>query len=221
MVLHIGDYSEIPTYARANYGILEGVIMCKSITCALISVSYITKTLNLFVFYSYDRAFVLQQTTNDSATEPNLIYRTIASATLQSDMLFHIDDMRAFLHPLHVSSSHEHEHKQVPQAHYSFSDQPYTEREIKYGGARVFIKSCRQYLSLLQWLHVRLGHANEALIHWMIDKDIVLGSGVSKTDLAKLKLGVCGICYRARMHAFAMPPSISHKVYLRRPHAFQ
>ena len=75
------------------------------------------------------------------------------------------------------------------------------------------MKSNRQYLSLLQWLHVRLGHANEALIHWMIDKDIVLGSGVSKTDLAKLELGVCDTCYRARMHAFAMPPSISHKVY--------
>jgi len=208
--LFLGDDSMIPTYARASYGILDNVILCHKIACALISVSYLTKQLKLYVFYSYDRAFIIQRIQNKSDTDSNTdeyIYKTVATATLHTDMLFHIDDMRAFLEPLAVDNVVE------PTALFSISDHPYTMREMKYGGARIFIKSGRQYLTLLQWLHVRLGHANESLLRWIIDKNVVLGAGMTKADISKLELGPCDTCQRSRMHAFAMPPSISRKVY--------
>jgi len=69
----------------------------------------------------------------------------------------------------------------------------YTAREIKYGSAKVFIKSSRQYLTLLQWLHVRLGHASEAQLRWIVKNDVVLGTGVSWKELEKLELGLCDI----------------------------
>jgi hypothetical protein len=97
--------------------------------------------------------------------------------------------------------------------HLSISETPYTEREIKYGSAKVFIKSSRQYLTLLQWLHVRLGHASEAQLRWIVKNDIVLGTGVTWKELEKLELGPCDVCQRSHMRTFALPCSISHKEY--------
>jgi hypothetical protein len=203
----LGDKSSIPTYASASYGILQHVIMCKTISPALISVSYLTNTLKLIVFYTHDRAFIVTQADESPGNTEASSMKTIASATLRSDMLFHIDDMTAFLRPsIHPTPT-------TPTALFTISNHPYTMKEIKYGGARVFIKSGRQYLTLLQWLHVRLGHANEALLRWIIDKNVVLGSGVTKDEISKLELGFCDTCFKSRMHALPIPSSISRKQY--------
>ena len=200
--LAIGDNSSIPTFAIASYGILNRVILSHTIACALISVSYLTSKLNLYVFYSYERAFIMQSVlpkVTDNSVALSATYRIVATATLLNDKLYHIDDMRSFLRPLPIADTID--TTTQPKALFSISKHPYTEKEIKYGGAKVFIKSNRQYLSLLQWLHVRLGHANESLLHWIVDKKIVLGSGLNSADLAKLELGPYEGSYARVCHA--------------------
>ena len=58
--LTLGDKSQVPTYATCSYGVLSHVILCRDIAHTLISVGYLTKVLKLFVFYSYDRAYILK-----------------------------------------------------------------------------------------------------------------------------------------------------------------
>ena len=83
--LTIGDNSSIPTFAIANYGILDRVILSHTIACALISVSYLTSKLNLYVFYSYERAFIMQSVlpkVTDNSVALSATYRIVATATL-------------------------------------------------------------------------------------------------------------------------------------------
>jgi hypothetical protein len=154
--LRIGDDTSIPTYARASYGILAAATLCETISCALISVSYLSHVLKLSVFYSFERAYILKfldpktsdPQVTDLAASLQVPFRIVATATLHRDQLYHKDDMRVFLKPL---SSDTIDQSRVPKALLFISPEPYTDREIKYGGARVFVKSSRQYLTLLQW----------------------------------------------------------------------
>jgi hypothetical protein len=60
--------------------------LSKYITQALISIGYLTKELKLKDFYSFDdKAYIIQEIV------PNK-FKTIATATLKSDGLFHVDD---------------------------------------------------------------------------------------------------------------------------------
>ena len=206
--INFPDGSQVTSYAHAEYGILKHIILTKYINQALISVGYLTKTLQLKAFYSHNKAYIIQQININK-------YKTIATATLLNDGLFHVDDMTKFLKPLTTVGTGTECYTLPIDAfiHLSISETPYTEREIKYGSAKVFIKSSRQYLTLLQWLHVRLGHASEAQLRWIVKNDIVLGTGVTWKELEKLELGPCDVCQRSHMRTFALPCSISHKEY--------
>ena len=179
------DGSKKSSYAVAQYGILKHVVLSQYIKQALISIGYLTKELKLKAFYSFNKAYIIRELV------PNK-YKTIATATLQSDGLFHVDDMTKFLTPLNnsnISSSTESYSLPIDAfIHMTISEAPYTDREINYGSAKVFIKSSRQYLTLIQWLHVRLEHANEAQLRWIVKNNIVLGAGVTWKELEKLEL---------------------------------
>ena len=103
-IINFPDRSTKPSYAIAQYGILKHVVLSQYITQALISIGYLTKELKLNAFYSYNKAYIIQRKALNK-------YHTIATATLQSDGLFHVD---AF-------------------THLTITETPYTAREIKYG----------------------------------------------------------------------------------------
>ncbi len=208
-IIRFPDGSKQSSYAVAQYGIVNYVVLSKYITQALISIGYLTKELKLKAFYSFDKAYIIQEIV------PNK-FKTIATATLKSDGQFHVDDMTKFLKPLVNKNMSSTECYALPIdafIHMTISEAPYTDREIKYGSAKVFIKSSRQYLTLIQWLHVRLGHASEAQLRWIVKNNIVLGTGVTWKKLEKLELGTCDVCQRSHMRTFALPCSISHKEF--------
>jgi hypothetical protein len=93
--LTIGDKSQIPTYTRAKYGMLDPVILCNSLMYALVAVSFLTNRLKLNVFYVENLAYILKKISNSA--NPDELLLTIATATLQRDRLFHIDDCTKFL----------------------------------------------------------------------------------------------------------------------------
>jgi len=102
---------------------------------------------------------------------------------------------------------------QNPKVNFAISDHVYTSKEIKFGGAKVFVKSSKQYLTQLQWLHVRLGHLNESQLKRMVLLDSLLGTGVTWSEIKNLQLGPCDTCLKAKMKAFPLPASISRTQY--------
>ena len=126
-IINFPDRSTKPSYAIAQYGILKHVVLSQYITQALISIGYLTKELKLNAFYSYNKAYIIQR------KAPNK-YRTIATATLQSDGLFHVDDMTKFLEPLNIKPGKDECYTLPIDAftHLTITETPYTVREIKY-----------------------------------------------------------------------------------------
>ena len=47
----------------------------------------------------------------------------------------------------------------------------------------------------------------------MVKDETCIGFGVTYRSIKDLELGSCDSCIRSRMHAFSLPPSISHKEY--------
>jgi hypothetical protein len=181
--LTIGDKSQIPTYARAKYGMLDPVILCNSLMYALVAVSFLTNRLKLYVFYVENLAYILKKTSN-SANPDELLFKTIATATLQRDRLFHIDDSTKFL-------DIEKTKDVTSRLNYAVSDQPYLQHELKYGSARVFHSVGNMMLNKLQWLHIRLAHANEYQIKMMVLHNVNIGTQVSYAEIKDLHLGEC------------------------------
>jgi hypothetical protein len=168
------------------------------------------------VFHSENRAFIINNFSSKENEQDH--FKVVASATIdENDNLYHIDDMEKFKilsnFPPIVESDDDDDSDSHHEAHVNFSDEPYTAQEIKNGSARTFLKSSRQFLTLLQWLHVRLGHCNEQLLKHIVKENVVLGSGVSWKDINKLSLPLCEACMRGKMKAFPIPASISRKLY--------
>ena len=171
----------VPTYATAKYGILNPVILCHSLMYALVAVSFLTNILKLYVFYVDNLVYTLKRVPD--AINANLWY--LATATLQNDRLFHIDDSTKFLTDIdkHVL--------QTQSINYAVSTKPYLEHELKYGSARVFHKSGSMILNQIQWLHVRLGHAHENQIKMMVKHDVDIGTKVTYDEIKDQHLGEC------------------------------
>ena len=182
--LTIGDKSQIPTYATAKYGMLDPVILCNSLMYALVAVSFLTNRLKLYVFYVENLAYILKKIQN-AAKPDELYFQTIATATLQSDRLFHIDDSTKFLTDIDKTKSI------TRSINYAVSGQPYLQHELKYGSARVFHSVGTMMLNKLQWLHIRLAHANEYQIKMMVLHNVNIGTKVTYAEIKDLHLGEC------------------------------
>lgn len=180
--LTIGDKSQIPTYATAKYGILDPVILCDSLMYALVAVSFLTNRLKLYVFYVENLAYILKKTQN-SDNPDELYFKTIATATLHNDRLFHIDDSTKFL------IDEEKHNKMTKTINYAVSNEPYLQHQLKHGSAKVFHSIGTMMLNVLQWLHIRLGHANEYQIKQMVKNNVNIGTKVTYDEIKDLHLG--------------------------------
>jgi hypothetical protein len=175
--LTIGDNSKLETIGIGHYGALRHVLICKNLSYPLISVKYLTNELKCLVFHSENRAFIINNFSSKENEQDH--FKVVASATIdENDNLYHIDDMEKFkilsnFPPIVESdddddSSDSHHEAHVNYTAQEIKNEPYTAQEIKNGSARTFLKSSRQFLTLLQWLHVRLGHCNEQLLKHIV-----------------------------------------------------
>jgi hypothetical protein len=150
---------------------------------ALVVVSFLTNRLKLCVFYVKNLAYILKKTSN-SANPDELLFKTIATATLQRDRLFHIDDSTKFLDIEKIKDV-------TSRLNYAVSDQPYLQYEFKYGSARVFHSvGNMMLLNKLQWLHIRPAHANEYQIKMMVLHNVNIGTQ-SYAEIKDLHLSEC------------------------------
>lgn len=212
--LIFGNKSFIKTLGVGSYGILTDILLCDGLTIPLVSGNFLTKKLHYKILHDEDRIFVLKLVKHQSNTKYNYeinknYYRTIASATLGPDRLFHIDDMTRFLDPSLQSDD------EAPIVSYGPTSEVkvYTPKERRLGSHRVMIKSARQYLNYLEWLHTRMGHVDPILLKYMARHEIVLGLGITWKDVKHLEMGICDACMHARMHALPIYASLSRKSY--------
>jgi len=81
--VHIGDDSTLNTIGSGNFGILRGVIVCVGLIYPLVSVNYLTKILGYHIFFSHNRAYILDisSKTNDSG---HTDFRIVTTATVSN-----------------------------------------------------------------------------------------------------------------------------------------
>ena len=216
-------------------------MLCDGLALPLLSVNFLTKELNYLVLHEDNRIFILKQipntitfnknkNNNKNYSINNKNYRVIATATLNlHDRLFHVDDMTRFKDPSLLQSPSAYPSQTKPIVDDVHNNKEEVVKEIEEdlpadfdfynlkdyikGSTRVMIKSARQYLNLLEWLHVRLGHISPALIKWMVKNFCVLGVGVTWKEIAKLEMGICDACMHSHMHALPIYASLNLKVY--------
>ena len=121
----------------------------------------------------------------------------VATATIKSDNLYHIDDMKSFLNWSN-------------DKHKSFI----TSSQFLKGSAKILKKSTTYNMNPLEILHVKLGHANEDLIKWIVKNNLIIGLNVKYDDIKNISLPMCDACMKGKMKAFPIPPSITYKGWL-------
>ena len=87
------------------------------------------------------------------------------------------------------------------------------EKTQRRGSARVHSNASTRGLNPLEVLHVKLSHANEALIKHLVYHNLVDGTIYKWADIKDLTLGICDACMKGKMKAFPIPPSMSDKEY--------
>ena len=78
--------------------------------------------------------------------------------------------------------------------------------KMKGKNRRVIIKSARQNVNNLEWLHVKMGHLGKKIMKRIVKESIVYGTGVTWANLSKWCLASCDAC----LHALPIYPSISN-----------
>jgi hypothetical protein len=160
------------------------VVLSRDIFRALIPTGFLTNVLNLYVFYSHLRAFILKKVVEiDSEGNEKWYFANVATCTYQKDRLYHFDDVTKFLRSLDsVTTKHRSLNLAVEKI-------PYLKNEIQKGSGRIFHKHFRTYLNDLQWLHLRTCHMNERYLKNMVRSGACIGLGVSYDSVKNLSLG--------------------------------
>ena len=81
------------------------------------------------------------------------------------------------------------------------------------GSTRTQLKASRHGLNLLEWLHLRLGHADPELIKWMVRHQVVRGLYVTYDQVKNLSMRMCYACLISKMKALPIYQTLSDKSY--------
>jgi hypothetical protein len=212
----LGDNSVIKSIGVGYYGSIY-VVISNYISNNLLSVRTLTKDLHCLIYFHDNKSYI---TTIKEDEYNHKHLDLITTCTLNTDdCLYHVDDMKVFKTYICNNSKHNN----IPSkskliindlsTNLVFTDKPYSAKEIKEGSTKIKYKSTRKDMNLKEWLHVRLNHASEAVIDWVVQNNICLGVGVTWSEIKNLHLGTCDTCLRSQMRKFDIPPSISRKSY--------
>jgi transposase InsO family protein len=161
-------------------------LVCPDIPLPIISVPKLTET-GLITVFLYEKAYIVAK------NETELNYDIIATATRKNDGLYHIDNLERF--------------KTINK---QFN--PAFQHEIN-NVIITTLSSSHSGLNPLEWLHVRLAHANERLLKHIVKNNVVSGIGVTWDEIKHLNLKMCDACMRGKMKSFPLPASITNKQY--------
>jgi hypothetical protein len=122
-----------------------------------------------------------------------LKHATVVAASLHSDNLYHTSDLSPLLHEQYRSRSNT--------------------LKSTNGNSRAKYRATTSGLNPLEVFHVRLGHASENLIKWIVKSGVCDGLGYTYDQIKHLQLPLCDACMKGRMKAFPIPPSMTTSAY--------
>ena len=191
--LYMGDNSCIDITNIGTFGVLKHVLVAPDLHMSLISSKTLTIDNDFLILFDRERAFIIERELLKNKSFQEAI---VATATLKSDNLYHIDNIECFLRWSNVK------HKAY-----------LTQSESVKGSARILKRATTHNMNPLEILHVKLGHVNEDLIKWIVKNNIIIGLNVKYNDIKDLHLQLCDACMKGKMKAFPIPPSITYKAY--------
>jgi hypothetical protein len=122
-----------------------------------------------------------------------LEHATVVAASLHSDSLYHTNDLSPLLHEKYRSQANA--------------------LKSTNGSSSAKYRATTSGLNPLQVLHVRLGHASEDLIKWIVKSGVCDGLGYTYNQIKHLQLPLCDACMKGRMKAFPRLPSMTTSTY--------
>jgi hypothetical protein len=186
------------------------------------------------------RAFIFKRMHVTNSIESD-ICKVVATATLQNDGLFHIDDITKFLdlegscvpcttiyYPnasdsitnnlnnsiaLNSISKSKHMLKLLKQQSKELKILRQHNKSLIRGSSQINTRSTLVGLNPLEVLHVKLGHVGEDTIKWAVRNDSMIGLGYTYDEIKNLTLKQCPSCMEGKMEAFPIPPSITTRQY--------
>lgn len=201
--INTADGAQVESIGTGDFGILRKVFIVPSFTHSLVSTKNLTSSnntdeINFIVVHDDDKAYVLDK---NMLSIDGLSFRDciFAEATLKQDGLYHFDNLDNFLN--------YYKHAKLA------SNTNDSENLLLKGSAQIKNRATIAGLNPLEVLHVKLGHASESLIKWIVRNGIVNGLGYNYDQIKNLHLPVCDACMKGKMKALPVPLSVSNKEY--------
>jgi hypothetical protein len=183
-------YRSVPSISTGDYGCLHDILAVPSLYVNLISVSKLCNDYDFLTLFDKKPALILDRTLLYTTT---LEHATVVAASLHSDNLYHTRDLSSLLHE-----------KYRPRANIL---------KPTSGSSRAKYRATTSGFNPLEVLHVRLRHASEDLIKWIVKSGVCNGLGYTYDQIKHLQLPLCDACMKGRMRAFPIPPSMTTSAY--------
>jgi hypothetical protein len=203
--IKIANGFNIISIGSGDFGILKNVTIVPDFTHSLLSTKCLTSSdenyqqYNFIVVHDVDKAFIINKDLLNN-TEYSFKQCIFAEATLKNDGLYHIDDPNNFLIYQHAKNANA-----IINTDY--------QNDILKGSSQIKYRATSVGLNPLEVLHVKLGHASEDLIKWIIKNGVVKGLDYTYDQIKNLHLPLCDACMKGKMKAFPVPMSIFNKEY--------
>lgn len=197
VLIRLPNKSYTTARQSGNLGRLRNILIARNVETNLISSSQLLRSNKRYVIISdSQRAFLINRTRSNKNSRKNHI---TASFSVREDGLYHCDNMQHFVDE---------------EAQCNSVATLLTDKQARQGSAQIRYKATTAGLNPLEILHVKNGHANEHLLKWMVQKNVVNGLQYTYNDVKNLHLPLCPACMQGRMKAFPILPSISTNEYL-------
>jgi hypothetical protein len=143
--MYPSDNRSVPSIGTGDYGCLHDILVVPYLYVNLISVSKPCNNNDFLTLFDKKRALILDRTLQNTTS---LEHATVVAANLHSDNLYHTSDLSPLLYE-----------KYRYRANILISTS---------GSSRAKCRAKTSGLNPLEKYHVRIGHASEDLIKWIV-----------------------------------------------------
>ena len=219
-ILTLANKSQAYIAGRGTLGIFTKVALVTSLSLPLISTKVLCYKPFFFIILHIDEiAYII-----DRYIEPTTGQAVIATASVRSDGLYHVDNLLDLL---------DYNYQQVPKtndyscylvnlygkAHVTAyigevlnTGVPLTKKEV-HGSCQNKNTSCDVGIEPLALTHIKFGHASPKVLKWAAKYNTTIGMRFSHDQLKRCTLKLCDSCQIGRMRRFPSPMSMHQHAY--------
>jgi hypothetical protein len=166
LLMYLTDNRSVPSIGAGDYGCLHDILVVPSLYVNLISIFKLCNDYDFLTLFDKKRALIFDRTLLHTNT---LEYATVVAASLHTDNLYHTSDLSPLLHEKYRSRANA--------------------LKSMNGCSRAKYRTTTSGLNPLEVLHVRLGHASEDLIKWIVKSGVCDGLGYTYDQIKHLYEG--------------------------------